>query len=1095
MKTLNQTDVYIWEEVVSIPTYEVGEGDLNPMFLERRVYQGSSGRVYPLPVTETISDEKQLKEYNAVFLENSYLKVMVLPSLGGRIQRALDKTNGYEFVYYNRVIKPALVGLAGPWISGGIEFNWPQHHRPSTFMPVEYSIEVHDDGSKTLWVGETDIMYGTKGMAGFTLYPETAYIEVRGQLYNGTAIPQTFLWWANPAVAVNDYTYSVFPPDVHAVMDHGKRAVSTFPIATGEYYKFDYSAGIDISRYKNIQVPTSYMAYQSNYDFIGSYDESLHAGLLHVANHHISPGKKQWTWGNGDFGQSWDRNLTDEDGPYIEMMTGVFTDNQPDFTWLKPQEEKTFTQYFMPYKQVGRVSQATKDIALRYERVNHTVKIVVYATTVFNQAKIQITLQDQILFSHVADLSPERAWEITVPWEHPFFGTVITVTSAQGELLLTYEAVETELKPVPKPAEALLEPNKLKTTEELYLAAMHLIQYRHASYDPVDYFLEGLRRDPSDIRLNNGYGLHLYRQGRFEESQKYFDRAITKLQWKNPNPYNSEALYNCGLSLWMQGKYEQAYPKFYKATWSAEMQNAGFYRVACLESRRQDYRQALEHVEQALVRNWHDMKSRLLKSILLRKLGEDVRLWLEESQKIDLLDLGIAYEISLEQKEPTQWKQLMRSSAHNYLRLASTYEEMGFAEEAFAILSLCPVAYPMISYAKGYMSYIINKDEREATRYYQAAEKISPNRCFPNTLSELQILSHATKVNPEGGLAHYYLGNLLYHVKRYTEATDHWQQAAQLTPEFSTVHRNLSIAYYNQEKNGERAFRSICRAQELDTDDARILLERDQLAALLGQGPRERLAFLENYMETVLKRDDLYLQYIFLLNCLGQYQKAYNALMQRNFHPWEGGEGKVSGQYVYSLIGLALAQLERHDEQKAIALLKQTWQWPRNLGEGRLPHTLDTIAQYHLGEAYAALGQDEEAIFWWEAASKGIEKPSEAHYYNEQPSDTIFYQGLACQKLGQHNEAKKRFHTILTYGEQNLFEVVEPDYFAVSLPETTVYHTDRQWQHEVHCRYHRALGLLGLGQVEKAVTELQNILVEDPSHQGVIKALALCEKS
>ncbi|NLC64918.1 MAG: DUF5107 domain-containing protein, partial [Erysipelothrix sp.] len=139
-------DVYIWEEIVSIPTYEVGEGDLNPMFLERRVYQGSSGRVYPLPVTETISDEKQLKEYNAVFLENRYLKVMVLPSLGGRIQRALDKTNGYEFVYYNRVIKPALVGLAGPWISGGIEFNWPQHHRPSTFMPVEYSIEVHDDG-------------------------------------------------------------------------------------------------------------------------------------------------------------------------------------------------------------------------------------------------------------------------------------------------------------------------------------------------------------------------------------------------------------------------------------------------------------------------------------------------------------------------------------------------------------------------------------------------------------------------------------------------------------------------------------------------------------------------------------------------------------------------------------------------------------------------------------------------------------------------------------------------------------------------------------------------------------------------------------
>jgi hypothetical protein len=196
-------------------------------------------------------------------------------------------------VYYNQVIKPALVGLAGPWISGGIEFNWPQHHRPSTFSPVDYCLKQNDDGSKTVWVSEIDKMYGTKGMAGFTLYPDRAYLEIKGQLFNRTDIPQTFLWWANPAVSVSNHTFSVFPPDVQAVMDHGKRAVSTFPIATGEYYKYDYSEGVDISRYENIEVPTSYMAYHSEFDFLGNYDEEKEAGLLHVANHHISPGKKQ----------------------------------------------------------------------------------------------------------------------------------------------------------------------------------------------------------------------------------------------------------------------------------------------------------------------------------------------------------------------------------------------------------------------------------------------------------------------------------------------------------------------------------------------------------------------------------------------------------------------------------------------------------------------------------------------------------------------------------------------------------------------------------------------------------------------------------
>lgn len=155
----------IWEETVLLPTYPAAEPEKYPLFIEKRAYQGSTGKVYPLPVTEKVSDVCREVAYHAVWLENEYLRVMVLPELGGRIHRALDKTNGYDFVYYNHVVKPALVGLTGPWISGGIEFNWPQHHRPTTFSPVDYRVAEHDDGSVTVYVGETDKMYGTKGMA------------------------------------------------------------------------------------------------------------------------------------------------------------------------------------------------------------------------------------------------------------------------------------------------------------------------------------------------------------------------------------------------------------------------------------------------------------------------------------------------------------------------------------------------------------------------------------------------------------------------------------------------------------------------------------------------------------------------------------------------------------------------------------------------------------------------------------------------------------------------------------------------------------------------------------------------------------------
>ena len=357
----------VWEETVVIPTYEAAEPDRNPLFLEKRVYQGSSGKVYTHPVIDKISDEKIDKGYKAVFLENDYLKKMILPELGGRVQRAYDKTRNFDFVYYNQVIKPALVGLAGPWISGGIEFNWPQHHRPSTFDEVNYTFFENEDGSATVVVSEYENMFHTKGETEFTLYPDKAYLELKNHLFNRTPVKQTFLWWANPAVAVNSNYRSIFPPDVTAVMDHGKRDVSTFPIATGTYYKVDYSRGVDISRYDNLPVPTSYMAAKSDFDFVGGYDDGVKAGLLHIADHHISPGKKQWTWGSGDFGKAWDRNLTDEDGPYFELMTGCFTDNQPDFSYIAPFEARDFTQYFMPYHDLGQVHNANKDLSLEYQ--------------------------------------------------------------------------------------------------------------------------------------------------------------------------------------------------------------------------------------------------------------------------------------------------------------------------------------------------------------------------------------------------------------------------------------------------------------------------------------------------------------------------------------------------------------------------------------------------------------------------------------------------------------------------------------------------------------------------------------------------------
>lgn len=1074
-----ETYARVWQSDITIPTYPAGKPEKTPLFLEKRAYQGSTGKVYPLPVTEKIFDEKEDRTYHAVFLENEYLKICVLPELGGRIQRALDKTNGYDFVYYNQVVKPALVGLAGPWISGGIEFNWPQHHRPSTFSPVDYRIEQTDEKA-TVYVGETDRMYGTKGMAAISLYPGRAYIEIRGQLYNGTDLPQTFLWWANPAVAVNDHTYSVFPPDVNAVMDHGRRAVSTFPIATGEYYKCDYSAGVDISRYKNIPVPTSYMAAHSDFDFVGNYDESRGAGLLHVADHHVSPGKKQWTWGNGDFGRTWDRNLTDEDGPYIELMTGVFTDNQPDFSWLKPQEEKNFVQYFMPYKGVGRVCNATKAAAVSFlpvdyeEKTDKSVttdapwKCKVYTTAAYRDCTILIEENNRELHRFTADLSPERCFEAKVPAPTEPYACRVRVLCG-AEMLVEYQVYRPENRPIPEPAKPLGKPEDLKSTEELYLAATHLEQYRHASYEPADYYREGLRRDSSDIRLNNGYGRLLYRRGCARESIPYFERAIERQSWRNANPYAGECWFNLGLALLADGQDDEAYDAFYKSTWSAETASAGWYHLACLSCKKGNYREALEQIDQSLIRNWHNSKGRTLKAAILRKSGAEAGSegFLMETLQLDPLSMGARYEEMLrgesagDSEAEAAFCTVMRDNSRNYLDLALDYAQAGFYEDALRIVKIGPEDSPLVFYYRGWLRQRLGQAD-EAAEAFRRAEAMKPDYCFPNRNEEITILREAIRTfgSDAAPMAHYYLGNLYYDKKQYEAARECWERTVQGAPgqNAALAYRNLAIYYYNKAHDGDRALADMRKACSLDPAYPRYWLEYDQLAVRMGLPEAERLELMESHPAITQARDDLYLRYITLLNGAGRYQEAYDALMNRRFHPWEGGEGKVAAQYRYALIHLA----QEADSTEAIRLLSLAYDYPDNLGEGKLPNVPDNEIDYHMGLAYCRLGDEEQAVCYLRKATAGSSDPAPVLYYNDQPSDYIYYQGLAYRALGDEAAARKSFHKLLSYGKRHIFDKVEYDFFAVSLPEIEVFQEDIAQRNRDYCEYLQRLGKAGL---------------------------------
>ena len=1092
-------NVQIWEETIVIPTYPVGKADKNPMFLENRVYQGSSGKIYPYPTIEKINDTKMDKEYKAVWLENEYLRVMVLPELGGRIQRAYDKTNQYDFVYYNHVIKPALVGLCGPWISGGIEFNWPQHHRPNTYSPVDYILIDNPDGSKTCRICDVDQIYGTKGEASFTLYPGRAYIEVKGQLYNRTSTPQTFLWWANPAVPANENTQSVFPPDVHAVMDHGKRDVSRFPIATGIYYKHDYSEGVDISKYKNIPVPTSYMAEKSSFDFVGGYDYQKKAGILHVADHHIAPGKKQWTWGCGDFGKAWDRNLTDEDGPYVELMTGVYTDNQPDFTWLKPMEEKTFVQYFMPYKTIGAVKNASIYAAINLEVLADGIYVAAYTTQEYSQAHVTLTYDGYALLDEIVYLSPTCTYEniIHAPVADETKLTFRVMDS--GRELVSYSPLKKEIAKLPKPADAAKKPQEIMTNEELYLTGLHIEQYRHATYLPDPYYLEGLRRDPGDLRINTAYGSLLMSRGCFSEAEEHFRKAIERAVWKNPNPYNSEPYYNLGLVLLYQHRLNEAFDAFYKATWSSEQQEMSFYYLSCIECRRGNYENALDFIEKGLVKNAHNIKGRALRTYLLRKLGY-FNLAFESAKEnliIDSFDYVSRLELaSLDQGNASNIRaelhKIARNSHENYLMMARDYAEFGAYEEAVHALKACTKKWPLLYY---YEAFYQSRMGNNVLPLLEKAEGFPQDYCFPNKLEDIEVLHFAIQTNPDGANAYYYLGNLYYDKMQYEKAIQCWETSAQKNSDFSIVWRNLALAYYNKRKDAENARAALEKARRLAPNDARLFLELDQLYKKIGISAERRLQNYESERQLFMSRDDLMIEYVVLLNLLGYHEKAYDFLMKNRFHPWEGGEGKVTTQYTISLLEMALKAIKGQRWEEAETYLKSALVYPDNLGEGKLEGAKDNHLNYYLGVVAEHKGKTKEAKTYFEKAAVCTGEPAGIMYYNDQPADMIYYQGLAEKKLGRTARANACFYKLLDYGEQHMNDEMQIEYFAVSLPDFLIFNENLNRKNQTHCHYLIGLGKLGLGDTADAKEEFRKAIFMEPSHMNAVRYLKMTEES
>ena len=1071
----------IRQEPLVIPTYPVGRPDPVPLFYQGRAYQGAKGPIYPLALLDRLSNEREDRTYQAVYLENRYVKLCVLPEIGGRLFAGLDKTNGYDFVYRQHVIKPALIGMAGAWISGGAEWDLPHHHRPSTFMMVDYRMMENADGSRTVTVGEIEPRHRMKWLVATTLRPASSLVETTVTLINRTPLTHSFLCFTNMAVHVNDSYQVIFPPRTEYGTQHAKREFVSWPIAHETYAGVDYASGVDVSWWKNHPGHLSIFAWNSEEDFFGGYDHGRQAGIVHVADHHVAPGKKFFAWGNGATGKMWDKILTDSDGPYLELMAGMYSDNQPDYSWIAPYERRSVKSFWYPVRELGGVKNANTEAAVNLEVSKTGQALFAFnATRPFSETTVLLRYRDKVLFERRVDVGPDRPFrhEVALPRGADEHDLEVSLLSADGKEVISYRPVRRKGAPMPEPVTPFEPPTRIKTNEELYLAGLRLEQFHNPSLEPYPYYEEALRRDPLDSRTNTALAILYMKRGMLTEARRHLESALGRVTTRHTRVRDGEPHYYLGLALRGLGEPAAARDALNRAAWSFAWRAPAHYVLAEMAFEDGDLEAAMASVSHCLMLDGDCTKALNLKATLLRKMGrfDEAVALTAKVLEIDPLDFWAHNERILVGRDRDRHKQnkldlaelerLMRGQAQSHMELAYDYVHCGLRDEAIDVLDrVAGSRDPMVLYTLAHLWRQMGKPTK-AERFRKRASRMPSDYCFPFRLESIEVLEEATRRDPGDARAPHYLGNLLGDIQP-PRAIQMWEESRKRDSSCALTHRNLALAYARFDPDFRRAVASMKKAVALDPDQPRFFTELDTLLEAHGVDPRRRLAILSKNHRVVRRRDDALTRQIALHVHLGQYDRALDLLAGHRFHIWEGAERRIHDLYVDACLLKGHSLFGAGRFEGALQQYLRATQYPENFEFGRpYDRAREAEAHHFVGTAQEALGRTDLAR---QAYCRSLER-------DRRGMPMAYYQGLSCVKLGRKRQAVALFDGLIRAGRGVLRSGFKPDFFSIFGNQREGVAPPEQGH------YLMALGLAGKGQVARAKTELKRALAINPNH-------------
>jgi tetratricopeptide (TPR) repeat protein len=1002
--------VRVWQGTISIPTFLLGPPDPNPPFSLVNPHN-----IYPYTALDDLTSKKEVVTYPAIFLENEYLKATILPDMDGRVYSLYDKVAKREVFYCNHVIKYGLVGLRGAWISGGIEFNFPNGHTTDTVSPVAHRFEQNPDGSATVIVGDVDQVSNMHWEVALTLRPGVARLEQHVTLFNSTRLAKLYWWWANAAVPATEDMQFIYP--MREVNPHSHTEIWTFPVWKGVNYSW----------YKDVRHATSLFGVDVHRDFFGAYYHNADGGVIHVADYHQVYGKKTWTWGAAGDGLIWTHLLTDTDGAYNEIQAGRFQ-TQLSQEFMPPHRVESWTEYWYPVAGLGGgFVDGTPQFAINvvYLPGNGPVKpqaeLAVSPAVSVGGATIAVKLGSKPLkeFERVS-FEPLATKRFRVPVDDLVAAKRnldVTISGPDGKTLLHWFAGDpidgnagfvstVGVHPVSR------KPDNSLTIEELFLRGVSE-QKEGRPLDAARVYREVLTGDPAYIPAILKLAQQAYLAADFPTAEALILRATAR------DSADPQVHYLAGVIYRGTGRLSLAQDEFWKAIRFGSAVTPALTELGEIAIRQKHYARAESLLRRALA---HDPDDGVVLSDLAvaLRLGGNRRLAVqaasEAAKKMPLLPFALAEQWRSEEKldDPqtpvvrqaaSVWREAIGFRSQPYLEVGAWYRGLGDLASSDYMLkaaSRCLPANevsPLVNYYLAANAWDEGKIEQGA-KFASAAARANPKGVFPDRVSDADVLREVLAHNQSDSHAEYFLGNFLFAHQRYQAAAKLWSKAAAEGLQYSVLYRNLGVFTWKISHNLNAAAHDYQKAIELAPQDFRLYVDLDEVYTQTGDtAAREKL--LAAAPADVQDKDTVRARKVLFYVQTKQYDKALASLNGHRFKPWEGGQ-IIRELFVLANVEKGRQAFAARQFGTAETAFREAMTYPENLGVGKPEHPHDEEALYWLGKTLKAEGKNRAAkIAWQQAAGEAkYESPEERG-----ATTSEFYAALALDGLGDSDAA------------------------------------------------------------------------------------------